>query len=516
MPRSVLVVDDSSTVQDAVRFALAGEDWTVHCATDSEAAREAVRSTPPDAVLCDVSLGEEDGYEVCRSLRSLPERSAIPVIMMGGRVSEGLATAVGAAGVLAKPFGSAELLDALEASLEAGTLGLELEEVALPPEEAAAEPAAGDAVEVIDLSDQDEFEEFELLEDLEPVDAGTSVESPAETAGDSFAASRSAGFELEATSYAGAEAGGGEPSAYGDVELPSVDLGSEETEQEPSPLAGEEEPATEESAGLEAGGLWGEGAAAQRAEPEGDLLGDIDLGGFAAQEPPPSATVSVGESRAGAEEESLPTGDEGTGETEEAESPDYGGALDAEPPAATGEPEEAERAPPAATGEETEDEFYAWASGEPAAGATEEERSSGERPELRTEAVTEPSVAETEPLAETSEIEPSEAAEEEHAEPLAAAEAAETDPTWAHPEPTPPTGVPWDLARVEPEPRADAMATRVEDAVREALQENLSPEKLAPVVEAAVERAVWQVVPELAERLIRETIEKLRQEPPPE
>ena len=113
MPRSVLVVDDSSTVQDAVRFALAGEDWTVHSAADSEAAREAVRSSPPDAILCDVSLGDEDGYEVCRSLRSLPDRSAIPVIMMGGRVSEGLATAVGAVGVLTKPFASAELLDAL-------------------------------------------------------------------------------------------------------------------------------------------------------------------------------------------------------------------------------------------------------------------------------------------------------------------------------------------------------------------------------------------------------------------
>ena len=502
MPRSVLVVDDSSTVQDAVRFALAGEDWTVHSAADSEAAREAVRSSPPDAILCDVSLGDEDGYEVCRSLRSLPDRSAIPVIMMGGRVSEGLATAVGAAGVLTKPFASAELLDALEASLESATLGLELEEVPLPCEEGAPEPSGGDTVEVIDLSDQDEFEEFELLEDLEPVEAGAPTETPGEAGGDAFDASRTPGFELETTSYAGTDAAGA-PAAYGDVELPRVDLGSEEAEAEPSPLAQEEEPGADESEGFESGRRWGETAATRGAEPESDLLGDIDLEGFATSGPSLSTTGSA----VAAEE---------AGEPEGVEPTTYGGAIATEPPPAPAEPPEAENTPPAAAPEETDDEFYAWASGEPEAGTAGVEvgEPCGEPLSLQTETASDSDSGEMARPGESSELDVSEAAREEHAESPAAAEPMETDPTWAHPEPTPAPGVPWDLAGVEPEPLADAMATRVEEAVREALQENLAPEKLAPVVEAAVERVVWQVVPELAERLIRETIEKLRQEPP--
>ncbi len=509
MPRSVLVVDDSSTVQDAVRFALAGEEWTVHSAVDSEEAREAVRSSPPDAILCDVSLGDEDGYEVCRSLRSLPDRSAIPVIMMGGRVSEGLATAVGAAGVLTKPFASAELLDALEASLESPTLGLELEEVPLPPEEGAAAPPAGDTVEVIDLSEQDEFEEFELLEDLEPVEASASAQTPEEAGGEAFADSRTPGFELETTSYASAEASG-EPTAYGDVELPPVDLGSDEAEPEPSPLGSQEESGADEAEGFETGGRWGEAMATRGEEP--DLLGDIDLEGFATPESSPSAT---GSAEAEEQEPSSSAADE-AGDSEVVDSASCGGEVETEPPSAPGAPPDVESTSATGAPEETEDEFYAWASGEPETGTegAEEGEPWGEPLELKAETVAEPGSGETDLPGETPELERSGAPGDEHAESPAVEEPTDTDPTWAHPEPTPAPGVPWDLAGVEPAPLADAMATRVEEAVREALQENLAPEKLAPVVEAAVERVVWQVVPELAERLIRETIEKLRQEPP--
>jgi hypothetical protein len=67
------------------------------------------------------------------------------------------------------------------------------------------------------------------------------------------------------------------------------------------------------------------------------------------------------------------------------------------------------------------------------------------------------------------------------------------------------------------EPRDDltaGLAATAGRAVREALERSLSAEQLAPVIAAAVERVAWEVVPQLAERLIRETIEKLQQDPP--
>ena len=61
---------------------------------------------------------------------------------------------------------------------------------------------------------------------------------------------------------------------------------------------------------------------------------------------------------------------------------------------------------------------------------------------------------------------------------------------------------------------AAAIAAIAGQAVREALQQSLSAEHLAPLVAATVERVAWEVVPQLAERLIRETIARLQEEPP--
>jgi hypothetical protein len=61
---------------------------------------------------------------------------------------------------------------------------------------------------------------------------------------------------------------------------------------------------------------------------------------------------------------------------------------------------------------------------------------------------------------------------------------------------------------------AHDMTATAESAVREALAAGLSVEKLTPIVEAVVERVVWEVVPQLAERLIREAIEKIQTQDP--
>jgi hypothetical protein len=66
-----------------------------------------------------------------------------------------------------------------------------------------------------------------------------------------------------------------------------------------------------------------------------------------------------------------------------------------------------------------------------------------------------------------------------------------------------------------PEPLPRVVVASAEKAIREALESSLSAERLAPIMEAVVERVVWEVVPGLAERLIQEAIDKLRKEQPP-
>ncbi len=176
MPRMVLVVDDSSTIQEAVRHALAGEPWEAVSAASGEEAEDKLQSGRFDVVLCDVDLGDEDGFGVCRRIREVSPSRAAPVVLMGARVTPAGAAAAGATATLTKPFSSEELLGALQEAVEMQSFGmddLELETtdpVAETRKGPSVPPAAEEEVEIIDLSDEEDLSEFELLEDLEPIE----------------------------------------------------------------------------------------------------------------------------------------------------------------------------------------------------------------------------------------------------------------------------------------------------------------------------------------------------------
>lgn len=183
MPKTLLVVDDSPTIRETARLALAGEDWVVVGAATAEEAMELLWAQPPAAVLCDADLAGE-GVELCRKLRALPEGAELPILLMGATVTPAAASAAGATATLPKPFGADELTDALQAALDAqgfsvdlDALGtdadapLTLEDLEIP----FAAPAATSAretneVEIIDLSGDEDYEELELIEDLEPLE----------------------------------------------------------------------------------------------------------------------------------------------------------------------------------------------------------------------------------------------------------------------------------------------------------------------------------------------------------
>ncbi len=448
MPKTLLVLDDSATIQEAVRDALAGEDWTVIAAGTVDEALEEIRGRRPDAVLCDVSPGDEDGYEVCRRIREMPEGAGVPVILMGGRVGPGAAGAAGAAAVLPKPFSSDELLNALSDAVEAQSLAAE--DAFLTPEPppgadpaAPASPDDEEEVEIIDLSDEEAFADLELLEDLEPIEPEPLSLDELEVAGEPAAP---AGPEPDA-GQAGRDLG---ELDLGELEL---DLGEVEPLGEEPPARGPQEAGhpREESFAVD---LAGPG---EEPTPE--------PGGAAPEEPAPG--------EAGAADRDL----EGLMES-------FGPETGPEPP----EPGETPAAPPQEPG------------GAPftAASLEEEIEASLER---------------------TLEEEPAPAAEppvpprEEAALPEAPESYVDEGAGWEHPGPTPAHEGDWD--REAPARGPEDLSAAVEKTVRDALERSLSAEALAPVVQATVERVVWEVVPQMAERLIQEAIERLQKEPPP-
>ena len=109
--RSILVVDDEPSVRDALERALKAQHYVVTTASDGRQALEVIANERPELVLLDVLMPVMDGFEACRRLRELGDRT--PVLMLtardavGDRV-EGLDA--GADDYVVKPFALEELL----------------------------------------------------------------------------------------------------------------------------------------------------------------------------------------------------------------------------------------------------------------------------------------------------------------------------------------------------------------------------------------------------------------------
>ncbi len=109
----ILVVDDEPDVLELVGFNLRRAGFEVSTAADGAEALRKARHFSPALVVLDVMLPEMDGLEVCKALRSAPETSAMPIIMLTAKAAEidrVLGLELGADDYLTKPFSPRELL----------------------------------------------------------------------------------------------------------------------------------------------------------------------------------------------------------------------------------------------------------------------------------------------------------------------------------------------------------------------------------------------------------------------
>lgn len=116
----VLIVEDEPSILLSLEFLLRREGYETTTAADGEEGLALVRQVRPDAVLLDIMLPRRNGYEVCQAIKADPELRAIPVIMVSAKgqeveVQRGLE--LGAAAYVTKPFGNAEILEAVRAVL---------------------------------------------------------------------------------------------------------------------------------------------------------------------------------------------------------------------------------------------------------------------------------------------------------------------------------------------------------------------------------------------------------------
>lgn len=113
----ILVVEDESTLREALVYNLMRQNYLVEAAGNGLAALDIARLSKPDLIVLDIMLPGMDGFEICRILR---QEMDVPIIMLTARDDEFdrvLGLEMGADDYLTKPFSMREFLARVKAHL---------------------------------------------------------------------------------------------------------------------------------------------------------------------------------------------------------------------------------------------------------------------------------------------------------------------------------------------------------------------------------------------------------------
>ena len=114
MGKTLLLADDSVTIQKVVGISFASEDIAITTVDNGDDAIQKAREMRPDVILADVVMPGKSGYEVCETVKTDPELRHIPVLLLTGTFEafdEDRAARAGASGHVAKPFEAQTLVD---------------------------------------------------------------------------------------------------------------------------------------------------------------------------------------------------------------------------------------------------------------------------------------------------------------------------------------------------------------------------------------------------------------------
>jgi CheY-like chemotaxis protein len=214
MPKTLLLADDSVTIQKVVGISFASEDIQLVTVDNGTAAVGKAKEIRPDIVLADVVMPGLNGYEVCRQIKADPKLRHVPVLLLTGTFEafdENRAREAGSDGHITKPFEAQALVDLVNAKLAASA----------PPAEAAAAAAAeGSAVGASPLFGEEE-EPFDFMSEEVTEPSGTRGEPALAEDALSFGSSD----ELDLGAGSDADASPLEADAMTQVALADADSG---------------------------------------------------------------------------------------------------------------------------------------------------------------------------------------------------------------------------------------------------------------------------------------------------
>ena len=116
----VLVVDDDPDIRRLVEMVLAREGFLATSVESAQEAYKKVAASKPDLIVLDLQLPDEDGFTICKKIRSDPSTAHIPILMLTVQSVDSYKIAgleLGADDYVIKPFNQAELAARIKAIL---------------------------------------------------------------------------------------------------------------------------------------------------------------------------------------------------------------------------------------------------------------------------------------------------------------------------------------------------------------------------------------------------------------
>ena len=75
---AILVIEDDEFFQNFLELVLSGEGHEIRIAADGDIGLEQASASPPDLILCDMSMPKMTGFEVIRELKSVMRSRTFP------------------------------------------------------------------------------------------------------------------------------------------------------------------------------------------------------------------------------------------------------------------------------------------------------------------------------------------------------------------------------------------------------------------------------------------------------
>ena len=123
---TVYFIDDSATMREVIKIAFRKENINVITCADAASALAQFDDSAPDAVITDVIMPDQDGYEVCQFIKEHERFGKTPVILMSGVVNRTVAEKamqVKADELVRKPFQPQDLIARVKSLLNPAGAG---------------------------------------------------------------------------------------------------------------------------------------------------------------------------------------------------------------------------------------------------------------------------------------------------------------------------------------------------------------------------------------------------------